>query len=195
MSKEILSVAEVLNNIKPNPEVKENGKRNLARFSQKSFNDLMRAMLNDTDFTTKVALTSKGELKSVEEIKVTEGFRKFLQKVLEKAGIDKNESAIVLTKDFTFDNVDGLYEFFATAMYEYMCEGAHRFDLLPKEDFKASIGMKYVDAKTKKGTLLNPSTGETLGTYQTDMKPHWEATVKSGCPNWMKTRLKNVTKK
>ena len=77
MSKEIMSVAQVLNSIKPNPEVKENGKRNLARFSQKSFNDLMRAMLNDTDFTTKVALTSKGELKSVEEIKVTENFRKF----------------------------------------------------------------------------------------------------------------------
>lgn len=192
--KEIKSVAEVLESIRPTPAVKENGKANLNRFSKKSFNALLTAMVNDPEFTTDFAVSSKGELKSVDQIKVTEGFRKWLKMVVEVAGIDKAESEIVMSKDFVIPNMDGIYELFTTCMYEYMKAG-NRFDLMPKSDFKASFAMKKKGPTTKKGTLLNPSTGEVLGTYSTDMAEHWEASVKSSCPNWMKKRMKTVTKK
>ncbi len=191
--KEIKSVAAVLESIRPNPAVKDNGKTNHNRFSKKAFNELLTAMVNDPDFTTDFAVSAKGELKSVEEIRVTEGFRKWLQKVVEIAGIDKAESAVVLSKDFVIPNMDGLYELFTTAMYEYMKNGS-RFDMIPKKDFKASFAMNKKAPKTKTGTLLNPSTGEVLGTYSTDMAEHWEASVKSSCPNWMKKRMKTLKK-
>lgn len=191
--KEIKTVAAVLESIRPNPVVKDNGKTNHNRFSKKAFNELLTAMVNDPDFTTDFAVSAKGELKSVEELRVTEGFRKWLQKVVEIAGIDKAESAVVLSKDFVIPNMDGLYELFTTAMYEYMKNGS-RFDLIPKKDFKASFAMNKKAPKTKTGTLLNPSTGEVLGTYSTDMAEHWEASVKSSCPNWMKKRMKTLKK-
>jgi hypothetical protein len=191
--KEIKTVASVLESIRPNPAVKDNGKTNHNRFSKKAFNELLTAMVNDPDFTTDFAVSAKGELKSVEEIRVTEGFRKWLQKVVEIAGIDKAESAVVLSKDFVIPNMDGLYELFTTAMYEYMKNGS-RFDMIPKKDFKASFAMNKKAPKTKTGTLLNPSTGEVLGTYSTDMAEHWEASVKSSCPNWMKKRMKTLKK-
>lgn len=191
--KEIKSVAAVLESIRPNPAVKDNGKTNHNRFSKKAFNELLTAMVNDPDFTTDFAVSAKGELKSVDEIRVTEGFRKWLQKVVEIAGIDKAESAVVLSKDFVIPNMDGLYELFTTAMYEYMKNGS-RFDMIPKKDFKASFAMNKKAPKTKTGTLLNPSTGEVLGTYSTDMAEHWEASVKSSCPNWMKKRMKTLKK-
>lgn len=191
--KEIKTVAAVLESIRPNPVVKDNGKTNHNRFSKKAFNELLTAMVNDPDFTTDFAVSAKGELKSVEELRVTEGFRKWLQKVVEIAGIDKAESAVVLSKDFVIPNMDGLYELFTTAMYEYMKNGS-RFDMIPKKDFKASFAMNKKAPKTKTGTLLNPSTGEVLGTYSTDMAEHWEASVKSSCPNWMKKRMKTLKK-
>ena len=191
--KEIKTVAAVLESIRPNPAVKDNGKTNHNRFSKKAFNELLTAMVNDPDFTTDFSVSAKGELKSVEEIRVTEGFRKWLQKVVEIAGIDKAESAVVLSKDFVIPNMDGLYELFTTAMYEYMKNGS-RFDMIPKKDFKASFAMNKKAPKTKTGTLLNPSTGEVLGTYSTDMAEHWEASVKSSCPNWMKKRMKTLKK-
>ena len=191
--KEIKTVAAVLESIRPNPAVKDNGKTNHNRFSKKAFNELLTAMVNDPNFTTDFAVSAKGELKSVEEIRVTEGFRKWLQKVVEIAGIDKAESAVVLSKDFVIPNMDGLYELFTTAMYEYMKNGS-RFDMIPKKDFKASFAMNKKAPKTKTGTLLNPSTGEVLGTYSTDMAEHWEASVKSSCPNWMKKRMKTLKK-
>lgn len=192
--KEIKSVSEVLESIRPNPVVKENGKTNHNRFSKKSFNELLTAMVNDPDFTTDFAVSAKGELKSIEELRVTEGFRKWVRMVVEAAGIDKNESEIVMTKDFVIPNMDGIYELFTTAMYEYMKNGS-RFDMIPKKDFKASLAMNKKGPKTKKGTLLNPSTGEILGTYSTEMAEHWEIGVKSGCPNWMKKRMKTLNKK
>lgn len=192
--KEVKTVAQVLESIRPNPVVKESGKMNHNRFSKKAFNELLTAMVNDPEFTTDFAVSAKGELKSVEELRVTEGFRKWLQKVVEIAGIDKAESAVVLSKDFVIPNMDGIYELFTTAMYEYMKNGS-RFDMIPKKDFKASFAMKKKGPTTKKGTLLNPSTGEVLGTYSTDMAEHWEASVKSSCPNWMKKRMKTLNKK
>ena len=42
---------------------------------------------------------------------------------MEKAGMDKNDSAVVLSSAFTIDNVDGLYEFFAESIWQYLNAG------------------------------------------------------------------------
>lgn len=183
----IISVDEVLKEMQATQ--KDNGKYNYNRFNKKNFEKLMKAMLNDPDFTTEVAHAKKGKLDSVDKIKVTEGFRKFCKKVIEKCGIDKNESGRILTKDFTFDSVEGLYEFFATAMYLYIDHG-NRFDLLPKPDFKGSIALKNVPKSSKTTAAHSPQTREYLGNFETTKDKHKVLVVKSPCPSYLKSRRK-----
>lgn len=173
---------------------KENGSFKYNRFNLKNFQKLMKTMLNDPNFETKVAKvikTADGEASEVTEetVEVTKGFRKFCKKIIEKAGVDKAESERILTEDFQFDNVDGLYEFFATAMYLYIEKG-NRFDLLPKKDFKGSIYLKEVNETTTVSKARSPQTGDFLGEYETKKKKHKVAAVKSSCPKYLVEKKK-----
>jgi hypothetical protein len=187
MAKTVISVQEVLAEMTATR--KENGDFNYNRFNKKNFEKLMKAMLNDPKFTTQVAKVKNGELDSVEEIEVSKGFRKFCKKVIEKSGVDKNESERILSEEFTFDNVEGLYEFFATAMYLYIEKG-NRFDLIPKKDFKGSISLKNVKKSTKTSSAYSPQTREYLGDYEITRDEHKELSVKTSCPDYLKTRKK-----
>lgn len=159
------------------------------RFNKKNFEKLIKSMVNDPEFTTAVAHVKGGELASISEIKVTEGFRTFIKKVLEKFGVDKNESARVLSPEFNIDNVEGLYEFFATAIYEYISTG-NTFDLIPKEDFRGGIRMKTVEESVKETTAYSPQTRECLGTYETKKPKHRVLVAKSSCPKYLTSRRK-----
>ena len=183
---EILTVKEALE------RVKGDGK-SPNRFSKKSFNTLMTALANDVNFAAKVANVKKGELESVEDVMVTKGFRKWCKKLVEKAGVDKAESERVMTDAFQIDDMEGLYEFFASAIYEY-CAAGNRFALLPTEDFKGSISIKNVDETTTVADAYSPKDRSYLGTYETTKKAHKELSVKTGCPDFLKSR-KPVAKK
>ena len=159
------------------------------RFSKKNFNKLMKAILNDTEFAGKMAVVKNKELQEGQEIMVTQGFRKFLKNVIEKAGIDKSESEMVMNKDFTIDNVDGLYEFISTALFTYMDAG-NTFDFIPQEDFKGSLNIKKVKADTKVRTARNPQTGEELGTFEYESKAYRALSASSPCPAYLTTRRK-----
>lgn len=174
------TVGDVLNEIK----MKGNTPN---RFSKKAFNRLVKAMVNDPTFTEAVAESSGEELIKVTDVAVSEGFRKFLKKVLEKAGMDKKDSEVVLGKDFTIDNVDGLYEFFAAALYEYMNAG-NKFDLLQKENFKGSLYLADVEAGSKVSEVKNPSTGEKIGTFEFSHKAYQTLKVTSPCPKYLKSK-------
>lgn len=159
------------------------------RFNKKSFNRLMKAMVNDTTFTHKVVKVKNGEVTEVVDVMVSNEFRKFVQKILEAAGIDKKESLRCLSEDFAITNVDGLYEFFATCLYKYM-EAGNGFDFLPVDGFKGSIGLKHVAETTKTADAFSPKDRSYIGTFTTIKGAHNELTVKSGCPSYLKTRTK-----
>lgn len=182
-----ISVKEVLAEMQASR--KENGSFNYNRFNKKNFEKLMKTMLNDPDFKTEVAHVKKGELDSVEEIEVSKEFRKFCKRVIEKSGVDKKESERILTDEFMFDNVSGLYEFFATAMWLYIEQG-NRFDLLPKKNFKGSVAIKNVKKSTKTSAAHSPQTREYLGDYETTKEEHQVLVVKSSCPSYLKKRMK-----
>ena len=169
----------------------KNGKPVINRFNKKNFTSLMTAMANDPDFTAKVVKVKNDEISSIEDVMVSQGFREFCKKVVEKAGVDKKESAVVLTSSFEFSEADlsGLYEFFADAVYEYMAAG-NQFDFLPTEDFKGSISLKNVDEVTKTSEAFSPKDRSSLGVYQTTKKAHKELAVKSSCPSFLKNRIK-----
>lgn len=159
------------------------------RFSKKNFNKLMKAMANDPNFATKVAVTKNGELDHLEDVMVTEGFRKWVKKVIEKAGVDKKESAMVLDPSFTFDNMDGLYEFFSTAVYDYM-EAGNRFEFMPKKDFKGNITVKKQKASKRVADARDPRTGTNLGTFEYSNEEYKTIAASSPCPDYLKGRKK-----
>ena len=87
----IMTVQEALESIKATKK-SEKGETILNRFNKKSFNNLMLAMANDVDFTSKVAKKVKNEDGTdsfeLEDVMVTKEFRKWCKKIAEKAGID-----------------------------------------------------------------------------------------------------------
>lgn len=169
----------------------KNGKPVVNRFNKKNFNTLMTAIANDPDFTTKKVVKVKDNEINVEDVNVSKGFREFCKKTVEKAGVDKKESEMVLTPSFEFtpSDLNGLYEFFAVAAYEYMSAG-NQFDFLPTEDFKGSISLKNVAEVSKTAEAFSPKDRSSLGVYTTTKKAHKELTVKSSCPSFLKNRVK-----
>lgn len=176
------SVKEVLTRITPTGNTPN-------RFSKKSFNDLMKAMLNDTEFVSEVAVTKNKELSDIQKVMVTKEFRGFLKRVLEKAGVDKAESAMVLDSSFTIDNVDGLYDFMSAAIYEYM-NSKNTFEFPAKEDFRGKLTIKEKPATKKVSQARNPQTGESLGTWEYETKPYKTLVASSPAPDYLKTRKK-----
>ena len=120
---------------------------------------------------------------------VTEEFRKWCKKLLEKAGVDKKESAMVFDPSFTFDNMDGLYEFFSTAIFEYINAG-NRFDFMPREDFKGSLTVKKNKKGKKVSDARDPRSGENLGTFEYTNEDYTSLAVTSPCPDYLKGRKK-----
>ena len=161
------------------------------RFNKKNFTTLMTAMANDPEFVAKVVKVKNSEIDTVETVMVSKGFREFCKKIAEKSGVDKSESARILTDSFEFTNSDlnGLYEFFTTAVYEYMSAG-NTFDFMPTEDFKGSISLKDVPETVKVAEAFSPKDRSSLGTYETTKKKHKELVAKSSCPVFLKNRKK-----
>ena len=180
----IMTVQEALDSIQAKTNAK--GEKVINRFSKKNFNTLMTAMANDVDFTSQVAKKT-GDSVELEDVMVTKEFRKWCKNLVEKAGVDKNESEIVLSENFKIDNVEGLYDFFTTALYEYLAAG-NRFDLPAREDFQGGIVLKDVDESVRVYDARNPKDGTYLGTFETTKKKHKELGVKSSCPTYLSSK-------
>lgn len=189
--KNIMTMQEVLDSIRAKAKPNKDGSEGFTynRFNKKSFENLLRAMLNDTDVKIGTIKVKNNEVSSKEDIMITQEFRKFLQKILRTAGIDAEDSKAILSKDFIIDNVDGLYEFFTTAMYIYMDNG-NKFDMIPTENFKGSLYINNVAETKKTQDAKNPKDGSSLGIFETVKKSHKKLCVKSTCPSYLVNRKK-----
>ena len=160
------------------------------RFNKKNYNSLLKAMLNDPSLKMVTTKLKEQGATSEEEIMVTKEFREFLKKILIKAGVDANDANAVMSEEFVIDNVDGLYEFFATSMWLYMNAG-NKFDMIPTNDFKGSLYIETVPETKKTYDARDPKKpkGENyIGTFETTKKSHKKLSVKSSCPSWLVSR-------
>ena len=189
----VLTVDEELAEISAKKKMTKDGVEKWAynRFNKRNYQALLRATLNDPDLKAVTVKLKEAAVDSTEEIMVTKEFREFLRKILVKAGIDNADSNAIMSRDFVIDNVDGLYEFFATSMYLYMNAG-NRFDLIPTETFRGSIFLEDVPETTKVSDAKNPKTREFIGTFETTKKAHQKLGVKSSCPSWLVSRKKKA---
>lgn len=177
-----MTVSEVLEEIRA-----KDGSVN--RFSKEKFEKLMLAMANDTKFTGLVAQVKGGEYVGDLEVEVSNGFRKWVKSVLEDVGMDKNDAAIVLDPEYKFKNVNGLYDYFAHTLYNFLAAG-NKYDLPSQKDFKGSVYIKNNPKKTKKVKARNPQTGEDLGVFEQTTEAYRSLAVTSPCPSYLKDRKK-----
>lgn len=163
----------------------------MSRFSKESFNEQIKAILNDPDFKVDVVKSSKlkEEGYTVEQIAVSQQFRGFCKKLLEKFGVDKYESEKVLSEDFKFTNVDGLYEFMATCIYEYLDAG-NTFNFIPRYGFKGSLELEEKPECEKVSTLTDKEGNKK--TYCTFFGKHKKLKASSGCPSYLKKKKNDI---
>ena len=98
---------EVFNEIKGNVSVGKNGKVKKT-FSRTDFDTLLKAMINDPEYTATYCGTKGGEMVT-KEVKPVTMFRESLKRVLTNFGVD-SQDAEKIVKDYKFTNVDGWYE-------------------------------------------------------------------------------------
>lgn len=168
--------------------IDDDGKKKLNRFNRKNFDKLLTAAASDPNFTANVAQIKKKEFTGYEEIAVGSAFRKWVRSLLEKAGIDSSESAVVENADFPIGNMSWMYDMFAEVLWLYMNAG-NKFDLPKKEGFEATLSLKDVEKTITESESRQPG-GESLGVYETTKETHQVLTVKSKCPAYLTSRRK-----
>lgn len=176
-----MTVKEILTEIAGDPEKP-------SRFSKKSFNKLLKAMANDFEFEELVAQVENGEYTGDSSYNPAKELRKWCRKVVEKAGIDKNESALVESADFVIDDVSGLHEYFAAALYEFMASG-NKYSIIPKKDLNATMSFRKEPKKTKEIKARNPHTGEVMDPYNQETDEHRVLKASNKVPKYLKHRL------
>ena len=105
-------------------------------------------MTSDPEFTFQVNKISKGELQSVEDIAVGHNFRNWCKKLVEAAGVDSKESAIVFNEDFNVPSMDTWADFIAAAALTYM--GAGNEIALPGHDDIVPMSISIQKVKEQK---------------------------------------------
>ena len=189
--KKVMTVDEVLAEIQAKKKIDKKGVEKFVynRFNKKTYTNLLRAMMNDPNLKMVTVKLKKGDIDTTDDIMVSQLFREFLKGVLIKAGVDASDASAVMSEDFTIDNADGLYEFFATSLYLYMNSG-NKFDLIPTPELKASIYLDTIPESSKTAEVRDPKTKESMGTFETTKKAHKVVKVKSSCPSWLSSRRK-----
>ena len=168
--------------------VKDNGDYQYKRFNKKSFNGLLTAIINDPSYSLPTAKVKGGKLADVEALPASLNFRKCMKKMVESMGVDKAESAKILTDEFQIKDSDGLYDVVTAAMIEYMDAG-NAFDLPTTPEMKCTLKMRDIKGSTGEPTeAFHPKTRESLGQFKTTKKNHKVVKVSSTCPNFLKTK-------
>lgn len=177
---------EVFNEIKANVSVHKNGTVKKT-FSRTDFDTLLKAMLNDPDYTTEYCGTKNGEMIK-KETKPVKMFRESLKRVLVNFGVDSHDAEKIVN-DYKFTNVDGWYELMSEIIYRYM-EAGKKFDFPTREDFKASISIKTIDKAVGTYSTIKKK-GETGPTekFQIETQAHKILEKKSKAPAWLKKKF------
>ena len=177
------SVNDVLTSI--SAKISEDGSKKLNQFNRTNFNRLLNAAAADPGFTSMVAKIKGGNFEGYQEVACGKEFRKWLKGIIERAGIDSNESAIVESEDFPIGNVSWMYDMFAEVLLLYLED--NKFTFPKKEDFEATLALKEVEESVKVAEVKKPG-GESMGMFEQTKKRHKVMTVKSSCPKYLASR-------
>ena len=155
---------------------------NRKTFNETEFNELATAMMNEPDYTVKVATTVKGEY-SEKETQPVKALRKaIIGGIMKEAGHDTAEQNKFI-ESYQFGKLP-LYPVVSEVIEQYMDAGK-AFALQPKEDMRAVITIEPQEEEVKEVTApkSNEVTKKRYGAYR-------KVKVKSTCPSNKKTTVK-----
>lgn len=155
---------------------------NRKTFNETEFNELGTALLNEPEYTVKVATTVKGEY-SEKETQPVKAFRKsVIGGILKEAGHDTAEQNKFID-NYQFGKLP-LYPIVSELVEQYMDAGK-AFALQPKEDMRAVFTIEAQPEEVKEVTApkSNEITKKRYGAYR-------KVKVKSTCPSNKKTTVK-----
>lgn len=158
------------------------------RFSKATFGKLLTAIANEPGFKAQVAEIKDGQFAGYADVAVGEKFRSWVRKVVENAGVDTTESAVVLSDGFTIPSCEWMYDLFAEAMYLYMVNGG-TFTMPKKEDFEGSMKIATVPSSEVTKEIKRPG-GESMGTFVVKDKEYKKLVASSGIPKYLRERIK-----
>ena len=160
------------------------------RFSKGTFSKLLTAIANEPEFKAQVAEIKNGQFAGYTDVAVGEKFRSWVRKVVEKAGVDATESAVVLSDGFTIPNCEWMYDMFAEAMFLYM-ENGGTFTMPKKEDFDGGrLQLASVAASDVTKEIKKPGSRESMGTFHITDKPYKKLIASSGIPKYLRERIR-----
>lgn len=178
---------EVYKEISSNVTVSKSGKPKKT-FSKTDFDTMTKALINTPDHKATYYGTKNGEVVTKDVYPVKQ-LRESIKRVLVDHGVDAQEAAKFVS-DYNFTNVDGMYEFISEILYQYMDAGK-KFDFPTREDFKASLSIKNVEASEgtysaikKKGDKNPPEQ------FKIKTSKHKILEKKSKAPDWLKKKFK-----
>lgn len=158
------------------------------RFSKTTFSKLLTAIANEPGFKAQVAEIKSGQFAGYADVAVGDKFRSWVRKVVEKAGVDATESAVVLSDGFVIPNCEWMYDLFAEAMYLYMTHGG-TFTMPKKEDFEGSLRIADIPESEVTKEIKRPG-GESMGNFIVKDKPYKKLVASSGIPKYLRERIK-----
>lgn len=154
-------------------------------FSQSTFEDLVKAAVNDNSYKVPTYDPKTGE--KTGEMSIAEKMRADLQKTLANAKYPQKSEAAVL------NNVEictkGLSEVLPYIVMEALKTGK-KLPLPPQPDMTASLYLVDVPAKSKNVKARNPQTQEELGTYCVETAKHKEVRAQSPAPDYLRKSTK-----
>ncbi len=176
---------QVWNEIKEGVKVTPKGKKKKT-FSKSDFNDMVKALLNETEYEMSVANVKNGVMVET-KIKPVEMYRESLKKLAIAVGMDSQDAEKFMTVEIK--DVTGFYELCSEVIYKYI-EADKKFDFVPKAEFVGSLTLGDVDAsvKTYKSIPKDETTPRTESTVKT--KKHKKLESKGKAPKWCKEKVK-----
>lgn len=152
-----------------------------AMYSQKAFNEVTNALVNDPKYVITIVKMKNGKYEEIKETPVHEFREKLLKPLLSEFKVDaQDQKAMIDGYQFTKAQTEGMYGLFTAAAYEYMKMGkTFKFPSTP--DFNASIKLRHMPASVyeNKTTKVKVKRDAYTGLVK-----------KSSCPAWKKHKVK-----
>ena len=156
-------------------------------FNEEQFNELFTALVNEPDYETVVAKSSRTNGYSEEKVNPVKDFRKsVIGSVMKAAGHDSAETEKFIN-EHKFSTIDA-YPVISEAITEYISCGK-AFNLSPKPDMTASIFVSNKPEEVKEVRI--PASGEVV---QTKMGAYKKVCVKSVCPAHLRVKVDDKKK-
>lgn len=166
--------------------VNEKGEKKAVTFNRNAFEDVVSSLVNTPDYEVETAIKDE-EAESGYKVVTTKPvaeLRKSLEQFLIDAGVDKAEAAHQ-TQTAEIKKLNGIYEIFSEALYQYLKAGK-KFNFLTKPDFQGSLEFQTIDEAIKE--FPNPAS-ETNEKVKKKQGKHTKVKATSKVPSWLSHKI------